>query len=185
MISAIFHAVFSRFVLPIVLYVVITVITVISTINRGALGVGISVLAASALSYLGSAAFTGSLLERKTKRYRTIDLIGIGALATLPIAAAFVLAYWSDFQIGIFDYNIDGFYWVLLGIIIPIIVVRPKDIFYQGGRLREGSGDDQRTGPDRLNSFSAPISGASAGVRLPCGRATCEVGLIGSRAVQA
>ena len=128
MISAIFHAVFSRFVLPIVLYIVITVITVISTINRGSLGVGISVLAASALSYFGSAAFTGSLLERKTKRYRTINLIGFGALATLPIAAAFVLAYWSDFQIGIFDYNIDGFYWVLLGIIIPIIVVRPKDI---------------------------------------------------------
>ena len=128
MISAIFHAVVSRFVLPILLYVVITVITVISTINRGSLWVGISVLAASVLSYWGSAGFVGALLERKTKWYRTIDLIGMGAIATLPIAAAFVLAYWSDFQIDIFGYNIDGFYWVLLGMIVPIIVVRPKDI---------------------------------------------------------
>jgi hypothetical protein len=128
MINAIFHAVFSRFALPVVLYVIITVIAVISTINRGALGAAICVLAASVLSYLGSAAFTGALLERKTKRYRTIDLIGMGAFATLPIAAAFVLAHWSDFEIGIFGYNIDGFYWVLLGMIVPIIVVRPKDI---------------------------------------------------------
>jgi hypothetical protein len=111
-------------VLPLV-YFTVTVITAVSIMTKGSIAVRASALAASAFSYVGVAGFIGNLMERRKKHYRTVHLVGFGAIETLLVAAAFGLAYWSDFQVGFFDYTIDGFYWVLLGAAVPLLVVSP------------------------------------------------------------
>jgi hypothetical protein len=79
-------------------YFMVTVVSSVSMMLKGSVAVGVAALGASALGYVGVSAALGSVMERRTKGYRTIDLIGIGTLAMIPIVAALVLAYWSDFQ---------------------------------------------------------------------------------------
>jgi hypothetical protein len=139
MISAIFRGLF----LPLI-YFTVTLITTISIMIKGSLAVGVSVLVASAFSYVGVSSFIGTLMERREKQFRTIDLVGIGALDMILVVVAFGLAYWSDFQISFFEYSIDGFYWVLLGAAVPILITRSKDVLEGWTAPRQGS----RTGND-------------------------------------
>jgi hypothetical protein len=117
----------SGAVLPLV-YFTVTVITAVSIMTNGSIAVGVSALAASAFSYVGVAGFTGNFMERREKHYRTIDLVVFGAVWMIVVAAAFGLAYWSDFQIGFFGYSIDGLYWVLLGAAVPLLMVSPSAV---------------------------------------------------------
>jgi hypothetical protein len=102
-------------------YFAVTVVNGVSIIFRGSVGAGVAVLAASALSYCGAAALLGSVMERRTKGYRAIDLIGIGTLAMILVAVALALAYRSDFQIYFFGYVIGGFSWALIGMAAALI----------------------------------------------------------------
>ena len=127
MINAMISVILSGAVLPLV-YFTVAVITAVSIMTKGSIAVGVSALAASAFSYVGVAGFIGNLMERREKHYRTIDLVVFGAIDTVLVATAFGLAYWSDFQVGFSDYTIDGFYWVLLGTAVPLLVVSPSDV---------------------------------------------------------
>ena len=112
-------------------YFTVTVVNSVSLMFKGSVSIGVAALVASALGYWGVAAFLGSVMERRTKRYRTIDLIGIGTLATILVAAGLALAYWSDFQISLSIFVIDGFTWVLFGMATAFLVTNIK-VFLTG-----------------------------------------------------
>ena len=152
MINAMISVILSGAVLPLV-YFTVTVITAVSIMTNGSIAVGVSALAASAFSYVGVAGFTGNLMERREKHYRTIDLVVFGAVWMIVVAAAFGLAYWSDFQIGFSDYTIDGFYWVLLGAAIPLLVVNPADV------LKGWTPGERTSGPPIIGTLLQAIFG--------------------------
>ena len=54
--------------------------------------------------------------------------MGIGAIALIYLLGGFALAYWSGFQITVPDYFvIDGFDWLVIGIILAPFVTRKED----------------------------------------------------------
>jgi hypothetical protein len=119
-----------RFIL-LLAYFTVTVVNGVSIIFSGSVGVGVAVLAASALSYCGAAALLGTVMERRTKGYRAIDLIGIGTLAMILVAAALALAYWSDFQIHLSGYVIGDFTWALIGMATALLATN-LSVFFTG-----------------------------------------------------
>ncbi len=89
--------------------------------------VGFAALAACALCYAGAAGFMGSLIARREKGYRVIDLFGIGTIGLFIIAAGSFLMIWSHFSMHAFDVEIGGVTWALLGAVSAVVVVRKKD----------------------------------------------------------
>jgi len=73
--------------------------------------VGFAALAACALCYAGAAGFMGSLIARREKGYRVIDLFGIGTIGLFIIAAGSFLMIWSHFSMHAFDVEIGGVTW--------------------------------------------------------------------------
>jgi hypothetical protein len=123
---AVVQAIFSRgFV--IFLYTIITIFSSAQTMLRSSFELGASALAGTALAFFAACTFVGSFLARKEKKYRVIDLIGIGAIALIFIFGGFALAYWSGFQTNVLDYTIDGFDWLLVGLVAALFVTRKQD----------------------------------------------------------
>jgi drug/metabolite transporter (DMT)-like permease len=69
----------------------------------------------------------GCLLARRKMAYRVIDLVGIGAIAMVLIVAGVALMAWSGFSLRLFDVQIGGVTWALLGALSAVVVVRAKD----------------------------------------------------------
>jgi len=108
-------------------YVVVTILVCINTAANYSAALGVAGFAACALCYWGGSAFMGSLLARREKGYRASDLVGIGALAFLLIAAGLGLMVWSGFELRIGGVHVGGVYWALLGVLVTIIIVRKED----------------------------------------------------------
>jgi hypothetical protein len=89
--------------------------------------VGIAALVACALCYWAAAAFMGSLLARRMKGYRPFDLFMIGVLGLPLIAAGSALMIWSGFSLRLYDVEISGLTWALLGAASAVVVVRIDD----------------------------------------------------------
>jgi hypothetical protein len=106
-------------------YSVITVIECIGVAIKGSLGTAIAALVGWAFCFFASSTFVGSFLARRDKKYRVVDLLGIGAIAAALIAGGFWLVARSGVGISMFD--IDGRVWALLGIAVGAIIVRKKD----------------------------------------------------------
>lgn len=119
-------AFFSRGIIILVFWL-ITIITTIEVMYRSSLTVGVSALVACALCYWGASAFMGSLLARREKGYRAFDLAGIGGLALVLIVAGAALMFWSGFWMRLFDVEVNGVIWALLGALSAVIVVRKDD----------------------------------------------------------
>jgi hypothetical protein len=126
MISAMFQAIFNRAILTLI-YTTLSVIAAISIMIKGSFVVGLSVLVACAFSFFGTATFVGSFLARKEKALRMIDLIGIGSIAAILVVVSFMLAYWTGFRVIFEGWIIDGFYWLLIGMLMAFLVTRKED----------------------------------------------------------
>jgi hypothetical protein len=126
MISVLLQAIFNR-AIPVLIYTIMSLIAAISIMIKGSIIVGLGVPAACAFSFFGTATFVGSFLARKEKVYRAIDLIGIGSIAAILVAVSFVLAYWTGFRVIFEGYVIDGFYWMLIGMLTALLVTREQD----------------------------------------------------------
>jgi hypothetical protein len=69
----------------------------------------------------------GSLIARREKTYRAFDLAAIGAIALAIIAAGSALMIWSGFWMRLFDVEVNGLVWALLGALSAVVVVRKED----------------------------------------------------------
>lgn len=125
-IRALFAAFFSRTSVVLIFWL-ITIPFCIQTMYRSSFTVGASALAACALCYIGASGFMGSLLARREKNYSAFDLVVIGAIGLAVIAAGSVLMMWSGFRLRLFDVEIGGVTWALLGAISAVVVVRKAD----------------------------------------------------------
>jgi len=95
-------------------YWLITVLICIQVMIRGSLLVGASALVGCALCYWGASAYMGSLLARRETR--------IGVLAVILIVAGQALMIWSGFMVRLFDIEIGGAFWALIGAASAIVV---------------------------------------------------------------
>ena len=109
------------------IYAIVSLITAISIMIKASFVVGLSVLVACAFSFFGTATFVGSFLARKEKAYRMIDLIGIGSIAAILVAMSFMLAYWTGFRVIFEGWIIEGFYWLLIGMLVALLVTRKEN----------------------------------------------------------
>jgi hypothetical protein len=82
-----------------VLYFTVTVLTTGQVMLFKSLPIGASALTASALCFFGVATFRGSFLARREMKYSRNDLLGIGSIATILVAAGFALMIWSGFRL--------------------------------------------------------------------------------------
>jgi hypothetical protein len=119
-------AFFSRGIILLVFWL-ITIITCVQVMYKSSFVVGASALVACVLCYWGASAFMGSLLARREKSYRAVDIAGIGALALALIAAGSALMIWSGFWMRLFDIEVYGVVWALLGALSAVVVVRKED----------------------------------------------------------
>jgi hypothetical protein len=119
-------AFFSRGIIILVFWL-ITVLTTVQVMYRFSFTVGISALVACALCYAGASGFMGSLLARQEKNYRAFDLVAMGAIALVIIGVGSALMVWSGFRMSLFDVEVDGLVWALLGAASAVVVVRKKD----------------------------------------------------------
>jgi hypothetical protein len=124
-IGALFAALFSRRSVVLIFWL-ITIPVCIQAMYRSSFTVGASALAACALCYIGAYGFTGSLLARREKDDRAFDRVAIGAIALVVMAAGSVLMIWSGFWMPLFDVEIGGVVWALLGA-ISAVVMRKAD----------------------------------------------------------
>jgi hypothetical protein len=109
-------AIFTRANL-IILYFTITVITCAQVMFASSLVVGGAALIACALCFFAPATFVGSVLARHENEHRATDLFGIGTIAAVLTAAGLALMMWSGFRIVIYDVNVQGVYWSIIGIL--------------------------------------------------------------------
>jgi hypothetical protein len=126
MISAMFRAIFNRAILTLI-YTTLSVIAAIPIMIKSSFVVGIGVLVACAFSFFGTATFFGSFLARKEKAYTLIDLIGIGSIAAILVAVSFMIAYWTGFRVLFEGWIINGFYWLLIGMLMALLVTRKEN----------------------------------------------------------
>jgi hypothetical protein len=105
----------------------VTIVVCVQVMLKGAFVVGFAALVACALCYMAAAGFMGSLIARREKGYRATDLFGIGALGLIVIAAGLAIMIWSGFSIRLFDVEIAGVAWALIGALSAIVVVRTED----------------------------------------------------------
>jgi len=123
---ALFAAFFSRSSVALIFWL-ITIPICIQTMYRSSFPVGASALAACVLCYVGASAFMGSLRARGEKDYRASEIAGAGAIALAVIAAGLALMIWSGFWLPLFNVEIGGVPWALLGAISAVFVVRKAD----------------------------------------------------------
>lgn len=127
---ALVAALFSRSSVALI-YWLITILGCVQTMYKSSFTVGVSALAACALCYIGASGFMGLLLARREKGrekdYRTSDLAAAGAIALAVIAAGLALMMWSGFWLPLFDVEIGGVPWALLGAVSAAVVVRKAD----------------------------------------------------------
>jgi purine-cytosine permease-like protein len=69
----------------------------------------------------------GSLLARQEKNFRAFDLLAMGAIALVTIAVGSALMIWSGFWMRLFDVDVNGLVWALLGALSAVVVVRKDD----------------------------------------------------------
>jgi hypothetical protein len=119
-------AFFSRGIIVLVFWL-ITIITCVQVMYKSSFVVGASALVACALCYAAASGFMGSLLARREKNYRPFDLAAIGAIALVIIAAGSALMIWSGFWMRLFDIEVAGVVWALLGALSAVVVVRKED----------------------------------------------------------
>jgi CHASE2 domain-containing sensor protein len=110
----------------VLIFWLITIPVCIQVMYRSSFTVGASALAACALCYIGAYGFTGSLLARREKDDRAFDRVAIGAIALVVMAAGSVLMIWSGFWMPLFEVEIGGVVWALLGA-ISAVVMRKAD----------------------------------------------------------
>jgi hypothetical protein len=120
-------AVFSRGNIILVFWL-ITILTTVQAMYRSSFTVGIAALAACVICYWGASGFMGSLLARREKSFRPLDLAGMGAIALVTIAAGAALMFWSGFEVRLFDVEFNGIFWALLGAVSAVAVVRKEDL---------------------------------------------------------
>jgi hypothetical protein len=125
-VRALLAAIFSRGIVVLIFWTV-TIVVCVQVMLRGSFVVGFAALVACALCYLAAAGFMGSLISRREKGYRTIDLFGIGAIGLFIIAAGSALMIWSGFWMRVFDVEIRDVTWALLGAASAVVVVRKED----------------------------------------------------------
>jgi hypothetical protein len=109
------------------IYTILSVIAAIPIMIKSSFVVGIGVLVACAFSFFGTATFVGSFLARKEKAYTLIDLIGIGSIAAILVAVSFMIAYWTGFRVIFEGWIINGFYWLLIGMLMAPLVTRKEN----------------------------------------------------------
>jgi hypothetical protein len=105
----------------------LTIVACVQTMFKTSFVVGFAELAACALCYMGASGFMGSLLARRQKGYRVIDLFGIGMFGVIFIVAGAALMVWSGFSIPVFQIEIGEGAWALLGAASAVVVVRKED----------------------------------------------------------
>ena len=125
-IRALFAALFSRSSVVLILWL-ITILGCVQTMYKSSFMVGASALAACVLCYIGASGFMGSLLARREEDERAFDFAAAGAIALAVIAAGLALMMWSGFWLPLFDVEIGGVAWALLGAISAVVVVRKAD----------------------------------------------------------
>lgn len=111
----------------VLVFATITGISVVQTINKQSTAVGLSALAATVLIFVAVSTFVGSYLARHEKKYRTLDLIGIGSIAAALMLGGFALAYWSGFEINTGFGIVDGPAWLVIIVLASIFVVKKQD----------------------------------------------------------
>jgi hypothetical protein len=121
-------AIFSRTNL-ILIYFTVTVITCAQAMFAVSLAVGGAALAACALCFFAVATFVASLLARHEQGHSAADLSGIGAIAAILTAGGLALMMWSGFRIVIYDVNVQGVYWAIVGILTACVTARKNDAF--------------------------------------------------------
>jgi hypothetical protein len=119
-------AFFSRGTIILVFWL-ITVLTTVQAMYRSSFTVGASALVACVICYWGASGFMGSLLARQEKNFRAFDLLAMGAIALIIIAVGSALMIWSGFWLRLFDVDVNGLVWALLGALSAVVVVRKED----------------------------------------------------------
>jgi hypothetical protein len=127
-VRALLAAIFSRGIVILIFWAA-TIVACVQVMLKGSFVVGFAALVACALCYMAAAGFMGSLIARREKRYRAIDLFGIGAIGLIVIAAGLAIMNWSGFSMRLFDVEIAGVAWALTGAFSAIVVVRKEDAF--------------------------------------------------------
>jgi hypothetical protein len=125
---ALLAAIFSRGVVVLIFWTA-TIVACVQVMFNESFVVGFGALAACALCYIAAAGFMGSLIARREKGYRGIDLFGIGALGLTVIAAGLAIMIWSGFSMRLFGVEIGGVIWALTGAFSAVVVVRKEDAF--------------------------------------------------------
>jgi hypothetical protein len=126
-VRALFGVVFSRASIVLIFWLV-TIITTAKVMLRTSFVTGFAALVACALCYVGAAGFMGNLIERRQKGYRAVDLLVLGTIWLLVIVAGQLLMIWSGFWIRIYDVEMSGGIWALLGAVSAVVVVRMRDV---------------------------------------------------------
>jgi hypothetical protein len=119
-------ALFSRMI-PVLIFWTITILVCAQTMFTISFVVGFSALAACALCYAAAAGFMGSLIARREKGYSATDLLSIGIIGLVIMVAGLVLMIWSGFSVRLFDIEMSGVTWALVGAISAVVVVRKED----------------------------------------------------------
>jgi hypothetical protein len=119
-------AFFSRGTIILVFWL-ITVLTTVQAMYKSSFTVGASALVGCVICYVGASGFMGSLLARQEKNFRAFDLVAMGAIALVIIAVGSALMVWSGFWMRLFDIDVNGLVWALLGALSAVVVVRKDD----------------------------------------------------------
>jgi hypothetical protein len=106
------------------IYFLVTLLTCVQAMFKSSFTVGAMALAASALSYFGTAGFAGSFRARRDKNYNPKDLAGIGAIAVVLSVAGIALMAWSGFWLSLFGVFIAGPMWCLVGILVASLTTK-------------------------------------------------------------
>jgi hypothetical protein len=110
---AIVGAIFNRGLI-IFVYSIITLITTVPVMLKS-FAVGAAALAACVLCFASVATVVGSVMTRREKKYRATDLIGISTIGLVLLVAGLALMIWSQFYLRLFDVEMDGLVWALVG----------------------------------------------------------------------
>jgi hypothetical protein len=124
--GALVNAIFSRGLIVLV-YWTITIITTVQVMLKSSFVVGAAALAACVLCFASVSTVVGSVLAKRQKSYRATDLIGIGTIGLVLLVAGLALMIWSGFYLRIFDVEISGLVWALVGAGVGAVVVRRQD----------------------------------------------------------
>jgi hypothetical protein len=124
--GGIVRAIFSRGLIVLVYWAITLIVTVLVMVKLSFVA-GAAALAACVLCFASVSTVVGSVLARRQKKYRAIDLIGICTIGLLLLVVGLALMVWSQFSLLFYGYEIDGSLWALLGAAVGALVVRRQD----------------------------------------------------------